>query len=76
MSSEPISIAPASVQLLTVRQVGAILAIHPRSVWRKSATQELPQPLVLGPKTLRWRLSDIEKYIEKLAAQAAVEGNP
>ena len=57
-------------QLLTVKDVAAVLKIHPRSVWRMSATGEIPAPLALAPKTIRWRLKDIEAHLAKLAAQA------
>ncbi len=57
-------------QLLTVRDVAAVLKIHPRTVWRMSATGEIPAPLALAPKTIRWRLKDIEAHLAKLAAQA------
>jgi hypothetical protein len=35
-----------------------------------SATGEIPAPLALAPKTIRWRLKDIEAHLAKLAAQA------
>jgi len=57
-------------QLLTVKDVAAMLKVHPRSVWRMSAMGEIPAPLTLGPKTIRWRLKDLEAHVGKLAAQA------
>ena len=57
-------------QLLTVRDVAAVLKVHPRTIWRMSATGEFPTPLTLAPKTIRWRLKDIEAHVAKLAAQA------
>ncbi len=57
-------------QLLTVRDVAAIFKVHPRTVWRMSATGEIPASLTLAPKTIRWRLKDIEAHVAKLAAQA------
>ena len=57
-------------QLLTVKDVAAILKVHPRTVWRMSAMGEIPAPLTLAPKTIRWRLKDIEAHVAKLAAQA------
>jgi predicted DNA-binding transcriptional regulator AlpA len=61
---------PAASQLLTVRDVAAMLKIHPRTVWRMSATGEIPAPLALAPKTIRWQLRAIEAHIAKLVAQA------
>ena len=60
-------------QLLTVKDVAAMLKIHPRTVWRMSAMGEIPAPLTLAPKTIRWRLKDIEAHLAKLAAQAEAE---
>ena len=57
-------------QLLTVRDVAAMLKVHPRSVWRMSAMGGIPAPLTLAPKTIRWRLKDIEAHVAELAAQA------
>ena len=33
-------------QLLTVKDVAAVLKVHPRSVWRMSAMGEIPAPLI------------------------------
>jgi predicted DNA-binding transcriptional regulator AlpA len=58
--------------LVTVKQVAAMLGIHPRSVWRMAAMAEggqgdFPKSLRLGPKTIRWRLADVEAYLAALA---------
>ena len=67
---------PASMRLLTVKQLGAALRIHHRSCWRLVAMAEaghsnFPKPLRLGPKTIRWRLSDVEAYLKTLAGEKA-----
>jgi hypothetical protein len=31
---------------------------------------DFPQPLRIGPKTVRWRLSDVEAYLAALAGEA------
>lgn len=59
-------------QLLTVKEVAKILGIHHRSVWRlagltESGNGNFPRPLRIGPKTIRWRLADIEAYLTALA---------
>lgn len=64
----------AAVALLDVRTVARLLGISLRNVWRLSAIAEaghgnFPRPLRLGPKTVRWRLQDVEKYIETAAAE-------
>jgi len=63
----------AGPKLWTVTQVAAALAIHARTVWRMAAEAEagmgrFPRPLRLGPKTLRWQVADIDRYLADLAA--------
>lgn len=55
-----------SCELLTVKEVGGLLKIHARSVWRLAATGRIPAPLRLGTKTVRWRAIDLEEHLEKL----------
>jgi len=63
-----------SCQLLTVRKVACLLSLHPRSVWRltglaEAGLSDFPRPLRLGPKSVRWRLSDVEDYLARLAGK-------
>lgn len=58
-----------AVRLLDVRQVAEVLQVHVRTVWRMSAEAEaelsdFPCPVRLGPKTIRWRLSDLQEFLE------------
>ena len=62
------------VQLLDVRQLATTLGMHPRSIWRLAAMAEagqgnFPRPLRIGPKTIRWRLSDVQAYLAALAGE-------
>jgi predicted DNA-binding transcriptional regulator AlpA len=48
--------------------------MHPRSIWRLAAQAEaglcnFPQPLRIAPKTIRWRLSDVQAYLAALAGE-------
>ena len=57
------------VRLLDVRQVAEALHVHVRTVWRMSAEAEaelsnFPRLIRLGPKTIRWRLSDLQRFLE------------
>jgi len=64
------------VQLLDVRQLATTLGMHPRSIWRLAALAEagkgnFPMPLRIAPKTVRWRLRDVEAYLAALAGEGA-----
>ena len=62
------------LKLLDVREVAEILGIAVRSVWRLSATGELPPPVRIGARIVRWRLTDIAGYTEALANDAQERG--
>jgi predicted DNA-binding transcriptional regulator AlpA len=72
----PTIAAAAGLQLLGVKQLSAALGVNPRTVWRLSAMTEakqgnFPRPLRIGPKTVRWRLADVEAYLAALAGESA-----
>lgn len=60
----------ADVTLLTVRQVADLLGVHVRSVWRLAQTGEIPAPIRLSERVVRWRLSDLRDHLERKAAGA------
>ena len=58
-------------QLLDIREVAELLRVHPRTLWRLAAQaeagqSEFPRPLRIGPKTVRWRLADLQAYLGSL----------
>ena len=66
---------PSAVQLLDVQQLAGALGMHPRSIWRLVALAEagqgsFPRPLRIGPKTIRWRLADVQAYLAALAGES------
>jgi predicted DNA-binding transcriptional regulator AlpA len=70
-------LAPAGCQLLRVSDVAGLLKIHTGTIWRKAALAEagygdFPKPLRLGPKTIRWRMTDVEQYIAALAGEGGL----
>jgi len=50
--------------LLTVKQVGELLHVHPRTVWRMAAAGQIPRPITLSKKIVRWRLSEMRSFLE------------
>ena len=51
--------------LLDVRQVAELYGLHVRTVWRMAASGELPQPIRISERVVRWRLVDIERHIQQ-----------
>ena len=71
MAREEITVSD-DLRLLNVRELAAMLGIHERTCWRLAGLAEdghgnFPKPLRIGPKTVRWRLSDVEAYLAALA---------
>lgn len=56
--------------LLSVRQVADLLGVHPRSVWRLAQTGDIPAPIRLSERVIRWRLTDLRDCFEEMAAGA------
>lgn len=50
---------------IDTKQLAATLGIHPRTVARLVQRGELPPPIRLGPRILRWRVTDLEKALEQ-----------
>jgi excisionase family DNA binding protein len=59
------------VTYLTVDDVAAILKVSKRTVWRWSATGQMPAAHKLAGTTYRWVQADIEEWQRKLAREAA-----
>ena len=51
----------SSIQLLSAKQLGALLVLSKRQVFRLNACGKIPKPILIGG-SLRWRLSDIERW--------------
>lgn len=52
-------------QLLTVQDVAKILAVSVSGVWDKASKEsDFPKPFKLSPRQARWKLSDVDVYID------------
>jgi excisionase family DNA binding protein len=56
-----------SPELLTSQQVAEKLSVSVRTVWRLVASGRLPQPVRYNRKLVRWKNSEVMRYIESLA---------
>ncbi len=54
--------------LLDVRQTAALLGISERHVYELRRRGELPAPVQLGPRIVRYRRNDIEQFANRLVA--------
>ena len=52
-------------RLLRARDVGELLGLHQRTVYRMAAAGELPQAVKVGGAT-RWKLSEITQFMDEL----------
>ena len=50
-------------ELLTIRELAAILKVSQRSIWRLVASGQLVGPLRVGG-SIRWRRDDIRNWID------------
>ena len=55
--------------MLTVRDLAVWLNIHPRTLRRKLSAGELPKPIRLFKRGLRWRRATIEHWLQEQEAQ-------
>ncbi len=54
--------------LLTAQDVARRLSIGVRTLWRMVAQGKLPQPIRYTRKLVRWKATDIDRYIQSLSA--------
>ena len=55
-------------RLLRLQDVEAKTGIKRSTIYRRIAAETFPPPVSLGPGTVRWRLSEVEAWIEGLSA--------
>jgi excisionase family DNA binding protein len=62
------SLPERGVDLLTAQEVARRLSIGVRTLWRLVAQGKLPQPVRYSRKLVRWKVTDIDGYIQSLSA--------
>jgi excisionase family DNA binding protein len=56
-----------AADLLTSQQVADRLAVSVRTLWRLVAAGKVPQPVRYNRKLVRWKNSEVMRYIDALA---------
>ncbi|HET8700989.1 MAG TPA: AlpA family phage regulatory protein [Nitrococcus sp.] len=56
---------------LSDRDLAIRYGVNRASIWRWTASGDLPEPVRLGGRTTRWRLADIEAHEAQSAGDAA-----
>ena len=56
----------AGPELMTSQQVAERLAVSVRTLWRLVAAGKFPQPVRYNRKLVRWKTTDVSRYIETL----------
>jgi prophage regulatory protein len=51
------------MQMLTCRDLEELLKISKATIYRWMEADDFPKPLHLGAKMIRWRSTDIEKWL-------------
>lgn len=65
LSGEPIGgLDCATVRLLSARQLSELLNLNERTIRRMANSGRFPQPLRVSDQARRWRLRDIEEWLE------------
>lgn len=52
-------------RLLKVSELAEFLGVYPSTIYRWLRRGMLPQPFEIGEKAVRWRQSEIEKWLEE-----------
>ena len=52
-------------QYLTSKSVSKVLGVSVSTVWRWARLDIIPKPIKIGLRSTRWRLSDIQAYLER-----------
>jgi prophage regulatory protein len=55
---------PQTDMLITVRDLAELLSVNRRTVWRWLRAGILPRPVRLTTRTVRWRASVVQRFLD------------
>lgn len=58
----------SDVAAINVQELAKLLGVNPRTIWRLAQRGDIPAPIRLGDRIVRWRLSDIREYLDSKTA--------
>ncbi|HJV52812.1 MAG TPA: AlpA family phage regulatory protein [Noviherbaspirillum sp.] len=61
----------ATDRLLRLRDVAPMVGMAKATIYRKIASGEFPRPVSVGKTSVRWRESDLARWMQALTPQAA-----
>ena len=61
----------ADVAVVSVREVAELLGVNSRTVWRMAQTGDIPPPIRLSERVVRWRICDLREHLDRKAAGAS-----
>ncbi len=61
-----LTVAPADSPCLSRSAVAARYGVHPTTIYRWVRDGRFPPPIPVGPKILRWRRSDLDRWDRSL----------
>jgi predicted DNA-binding transcriptional regulator AlpA len=62
--------------LVSAHQAARIIGISERTLHNFRKREDFPKPIVLGPRTVRWRRQEIEAWIASLPANTETRTEP
>lgn len=68
--TRPAAVAAHPLRLVNARQVADLLAVHPKSVYVILRDAGVPSIHLTDKGTKRWRLRDVERFIESRALKS------
>jgi excisionase family DNA binding protein len=64
---DELQVRKTDVAVINVSEVAELLGVNSRTIWRLCQRGELPAPIRLGPRILRWRLADLREHLDRKA---------